>query len=347
MNKILEPDKIQEWLKSWWNRELYDADTFGIGDDDCAIISLGEFKLVITMDFLNANPIIIELGIGSFEQLGYLLVCANLSDLAGTGAKPIGFISGAMMKRSSQLVDFKNLMKGIKKALIEYNVPLLGGDTKLGNSLVLNGVALGIEEKGSKLFPHSGAVIGDDIWVSGEIGNVAGAINFFNIKRVNEKLEKWCVEVLNTPKVPLIKSLMISDDKLGNGGTDLSDGLSADLYDICRSSNVGAKIYCDLIPVANELVEIAKINNVKPWVYGLVLGGDCQFIVTAKKENSLKMKKIGMTKIGEIIKSKKVILKLENKNYEMPKIGHEDGRRMTFTEELEFMCNQFNFIQND
>ena len=56
---------------------------------------------MITTDYLNSWPIVLELKIGDFYELGKLLVIANLSDLCGTGAKPLCFLSSIMLKRNS------------------------------------------------------------------------------------------------------------------------------------------------------------------------------------------------------------------------------------------------------
>lgn len=333
----MQPDKAPNWLKTWWNRRFYSQDTYGIADDDCAILPINGEDLVLTMDFLNANPIIIELGIGNYKDLGYLLVCVNISDLIGTGAKPIGFLIGSMMKRTDTTIDFHNLMNGVEEALLEYKIPLIGGDTKLGNSLALNGVAVGMRELNSKLFPHSNANEGDEIWVSGNIGSVAAAICVYNKVKLSDNLSKYCIEVLKKPKVPVDKSLAISRGCFGNGGTDLSDGLSSDLRDLCKSSGVGAIIYSKLLPFDHELIELAKINKIEPWIFGLILGGDCQFIVTSNKENSSQLEKLKMIKIGEIISKKECYLDVNGSLFEMDSLGHEDGRNMSFYEEVKYL----------
>jgi len=129
LKKPLIPEAQFDWLAKAWIGQLPAYVLSGISDDDCAILRIGRQKLVVTTDFLNASPIALEHGLGNYEDLGYLLVGANLADLAGTGAKPIGFLAGITLPKDSSEGQFRMLMKGVKRGLLDYGIPLVGGDT--------------------------------------------------------------------------------------------------------------------------------------------------------------------------------------------------------------------------
>src|SRR5580692_9354024 len=148
-----DPDEMPVGISSFWNRKYYEGVIAGINDDDCAIIQVGSEQIVISVDYLNSNPISLELNIGTFKDIGKLLVAVNLSDLCGTGAKPIGFLTSIMLEaNTANNSRFVQIMQGVKQELAKYKIPLVGGDTKLGKSTSLCGTALGVREKGTKLF---------------------------------------------------------------------------------------------------------------------------------------------------------------------------------------------------
>src|SRR5438045_1458543 len=96
---VFVPDEMPNWIASFWNHRHYKNVLAGINDDDCAIIKIEKEELVISVDYLNANPIAIEFKLGNYQDLGKLLIAANLSDLCGTGAKPIAFLTCVMLKK--------------------------------------------------------------------------------------------------------------------------------------------------------------------------------------------------------------------------------------------------------
>lgn len=341
MKDKLDPDKMPTWLMHEFIDTSEDsAVIYGINEDDCAILQLGNEQFVITTDFLNASPIAVELGICSLWDLGRLLVAANLSDLCGSGAKPLAMLAGIKFERGASAKEFMQLMNGIKHELSLHQIPLVGGDTKLGKSKALLGVAIGCKEQGSKLFVKSNAMPGEEIWVSGEIGSVSAAIDGLTNFSMNIEWDRWAKKVLIEPNLPLNKSREIALAQVGRAGTDLSDGLGADLQDLCLSSGVGAVIEPNSIPIHENVKTLAGRRNIPPWLYPLIIGGDFQFIVTGHKSSDKRFINAGFRKIGVVTEAKEIKVKVQSKEAGLPIYGHEDGRQMTFSEEVNFILNQ-------
>ncbi len=114
-------------------------------DDDCAVISIGGESdvLVITTDFINSSPAIIELGKGSWYHLGQLVVCHNLADLACSGCAPRFFMSGICAPKDTTSEELLEFIRGVCDSCKLYNCALIGGDTKFGRTRSIYGTALG------------------------------------------------------------------------------------------------------------------------------------------------------------------------------------------------------------
>lgn len=337
-NRPFHPDKMPSLLAAFWGLKNYQNVIAGINDDDCAVIRIGSESLVVSTDYLNANPIALEFGIATYKDLGKLLVAANLSDLCGTGAKPIAFLASIMFnKNKASKKDFLQLMLGIKTELLKYKIPLVGGDTKLGNANSFCGIAIGVKEKGSKLFLKSGAKPGDGIWVSGYIGSVAAAIDILQEKKITSPAKKWAISKIINPRVPLEKSRIAAKTKRINSGTDLSDGLGVDLSSLCNTSQVGAIIEVNYIPIEPQVKKIAIKKGIEPWKYAFTIGGDFQFIVSTKA--SALMRKSGFIRIGEITRKKELCIRVAEKTKRLPIKGHTDFNLKSFKAEVSTLIN--------
>lgn len=341
MTTEFDADEMPKWLSSLIPAGKYNHVLAGINDDDCAVIKIGEEELVITTDYLNARPITLELGIGDFWDLGRILVASNLSDLCSTGAIPVGFLTSIMLDREVASEEkFKAFMNGVKYELEKHNIPLVGGDTKLGGSDSFCGTAFGVKDKKSKLMLKNAAQIGDSIWVSGNLGGVAAAIEGLKSDMCfDENWVTWAKNKIINPKIPIEKSRLISNSGLGNGGTDISDGLGANLWDLCEASGVGARVDVVNIPFDIEVEILAKSKLTQPWIYSLTIGGDFQFLVTSDSNNDKQVESFGFTKIGQIIEEKQAFLFFENQRITMPRMGHRDARKQSFSDEVSSLVN--------
>src|SRR5919206_1544021 len=216
----------------------------GVGDD-CALIDVTNgMDLAVSTDtmvsgthfFPDVDP----------ENLGHKALAVNLSDMAAMGAMPYW----AMLALTVPSVDHAWLAafaKGFFDLAQEFNVSLIGGDTTRG-PLSLTVTIMGEVPAGAAL-RRSGAKAGNDVWVSGNIGDAALAIAHRNGKLVLAESD-YHEAVMRlyepTPRVALGQALR----GMATAAIDISDGLLADLGHICRLSGVGATVDLNSIPVS-------------------------------------------------------------------------------------------------
>jgi thiamine-monophosphate kinase len=217
----------------------------GVGDD-CALLSVTNgMDLAISTDtmvsgthfFPDVNP----------ENLGHKALAVNLSDMAAMGALPYW----AMLAVTLPHVDHAWLAafaKGFFDLAQEYNVSLVGGDTTRGPSLVMTVTIMGEVPAGAAL-RRSGAKVGNDVWVSGNVGDAALAVahRYGRLVLAESDYQEAVMRLYEpTPRVALGQALR----GLATAAIDVSDGLLADLTHICRLSGVGATIDLHSVPVS-------------------------------------------------------------------------------------------------
>jgi thiamine-monophosphate kinase len=332
----LDPDAMPSWLSRLWPASKYGPFLLaGINDDDCAIMRWDDDLLVVTTDYLNSSPIAVQLGIADESILGRLVVAANVADLLSTGATPRALLVGLTMPRNSTVSEYKRLMKGVKREADKLSLPVVGGDSKLGESLAVFAVAIGSASDRRELFPKNEAQPGDTVWVSGALGSCSAAVIGLCAGDISVTLQNWAKKVLTRPCLPLTQSQALAHSHCGHGGIDVSDGLGEDLHRLCEASGVGVAVDADNILIDSHAAAIAAAHALPPWALAFASGGDFQFIATASPRHASVMESHGFHKIGSIRSGRHRILRLpDRRESPLPRTGHRDCRNMSFHEEI-------------
>ena len=238
-------------------------------------------------------------------KLGHKALAVNLSDIAAMGANPRWATLALALPESLIKIDTKwveSFARGLLELAGPHQVALIGGDVTRGPLTICIQI-IGEVAKGSALH-RSGAREGDDIWVSGKLGDAALALLH---ERREIKLEPnefaECLNALLLPvaRVDLGQRLV----GLANSAIDISDGLLADLGHILERSNVAATIS---LKEVNCSVILKKYFS-HPQVINCILAGgdDYELCFTVPEERRSKIDKISqetgipLTRIGKII----------------------------------------------
>jgi thiamine-monophosphate kinase len=291
----------------------------GVGDD-CALIDVGTQTLALTSDMLFE-------GVHFFAQadaraLGHKALAVNLSDLAAAGARPRCFLLDVALPRAEE-AWLEAFCAGLFALAEEHRCALIGGDTtrspalrEVAGPIVIAITAIGEVAPGAAR-GRDGAQPGDDLWVSGALGEAALALA---VRRAERGLasglpdgldwrrpdESWqsglqrCRQRMDrpTPRVTLGQALC----GLASAAIDVSDGLIGDLGHILERSGVGAELAWQDVPCAPVVAGLEPALRQRCVLAG---GDDYELLFTAPVRQraavqSLATAQLPLARIGRI-----------------------------------------------
>lgn len=274
----------------------------GAGDDSALIRPEAGMEVAVSTDMLVS-------GQHFFAEtdpckLGHKALAVNLSDMAAMGAKPRWVtlalaLPESLVKTNEKWIE--SFAGGFFELADSHRVALIGGDVTRG-PLTICVQIIGEVAKGKALL-RSGARPGDDIWISGKLGDAALAIlhEQRQIKLESDEFTE-CLNALLLPvaRVDLGQRLV----GLAHSAIDISDGLLADLGHILERSNVAATINMKEVncsAIIKKYLSRAQVINC------LLAGGDdYELCFTVPKEKRSKIDVISqetgipLTRIGKI-----------------------------------------------
>lgn len=226
--------------------------SLGIGDD-CALLQPGAgMQLAVSSDMLVEGRHF--LSTVDPAKLGHKALAVNLSDLAACGAKPLAFTLALSLPKVDE-VWLAGFSKGLLALANEHHCTLIGGDTTQG-PLNICITVFGEVPQGQALL-RSGAQVGDDIYVSGHVGDARLALEVFrgNIELPADDF-KHARARMETPTSRV--ALGIALRGIATSCIDISDGMVGDLGHILRASNCGAQLDT---AIAINLIAVQAINT--------------------------------------------------------------------------------------
>lgn len=221
----------------------------GVGDDAALIRPAPEMELAVSTDMLvagrhffpDADP----------YKLGWKSLAVNLSDMAAMGAAPRWTTLSLALPEADEswLAAFSD---GFFTLARQHGVELIGGDTVRGPLAVC--VQILGEVPAGQALRRAGAMAGDEIWVSGCLGDAALALAALQHRiRLTPHDLALCLPALHTPQPRVALGMGLRG--LAHSAIDISDGLMADLGHILESSGVAAEIELSGLPASTVLEE--------------------------------------------------------------------------------------------
>ncbi|MFZ6647291.1 thiamine-phosphate kinase [Undibacterium sp. TJN25] len=273
----------------------------GIGDD-CALLNPSPgMQLAVSSDmlvsgrhfFADADPF----------MLGHKCLAVNLSDLAAMGAKPLAFTLALSLPeaKAEWLAPFS---AGLLALADRYQCALIGGDTTKGPLNIC--ITIFGEIPPGLALRRDAARVGDDIWVSGTLGDARLALAGYwkehpDVIRMEAREHVQAAQRMHQPSPRIELGLALRG--IAHATLDISDGLAGDLGHILERSGVGASLQLDALPAGPILSTQAPDIRRR---YTLSGGDDYELCFTAPAENRAAVIAAGaasgtpVTRIGSI-----------------------------------------------
>jgi len=275
------------------------ASTIKAVGDDAAVIDNGSKKTVVSTDLL-VEGIHFDIMYTPLKHLGYKSVVVNLSDIYAMNAQPKQITVSLAISSRYTVEALEELYEGIKLACKNYGVDLVGGDTTSSQKgLIISVTAIG-EANDDELVYRSGAKEGDLICVTGDLGGAYLGLQILEREKriymehpdVQPELENADYLLARQLKPEARKDVIKFFKEMDLKPTammDLSDGLSSDIFHICKQSGVGCELNESAIPVSEDAYNMALKFNLDPVTCALNGGEDYELLFTISPEDETKI----------------------------------------------------------
>jgi thiamine-monophosphate kinase len=272
----------------------------GIGDD-CALLAVPTgMHLATSCDMLVEGRHF--LSTVEPERLGHKALAVNLSDLAACGAEPLAFTLALALPSADEAV-LGGLSRGLLALADAHGCELIGGDTTRGPLSICISVFGLVPATGAGALLRSGARAGDELYVSGHLGDARLALEVFrgtlclaggDFEAVRRAME------MPQPRVALGQALR----GIATSAIDLSDGLLGDLRHVLQRSGVDAVVDVDAVPRSATLraqpLAVQRLCTLSG-------GDDYELLFTAPPQSAQQVIAAGisagvaLTRIGRIV----------------------------------------------
>lgn len=289
----------------------------GIGDDAALLRMPPNQLLVVATDTLNdgvhfppdTSPV----------DLGWKALAVNLSDLAAMGAQPAWCtLSLSMHDGDPAWVDA--FLDGFLAMASQHDVALVGGDTTRGPLSVC--VTVHGFVAADQVLRRTGAVAGDDVWVTGTLGDAAAALSQWRAGGAAEPALRARLD-RPTPRVQAGRALA----GVAHACIDISDGLLADVGHLCLASGVGAQLHAEALPASSTLRSLFTAETRR--VLQISGGDDYELCFTAaptRREAIVELAGslgVAMCRIGNIVAGEKVTTLVDGAPWHPPRRGFD------------------------
>jgi thiamine-monophosphate kinase len=250
--------------------------TLGIGDDCALITPAPGMQTAISSDmlvegrhfFAGEDPL----------RLGHKALAVNLSDLAAMGARPVAFTLALALPAADRdwLAGFSQGLFALADA---FNIELIGGDTTKGPLNIC--ITVFGELRPGQALRRSAAKAGDDIWISGTLGDARLALAGYRLE-LQRPLDAAALQAaaarMHTPVPRVELGALLAEQGIAHAAIDISDGLVGDLGHILKLSDVGATLDVDALPAGAVL---ATRETALRRAYSAAGGDDYELCFTA------------------------------------------------------------------
>ena len=270
----------------------------GVGDD-CAV-----YDTPRNVDQLVSTDMMVE-GIHFSESttspfdVGHRLGAANISDIAAMGGTPRHMVISIAVPKGRHTSYVEAVYNGLRNICADYDVNIIGGDTvSTEGSFVISATVFGDVPTNQSVL-RSGAQDGDAVFITNYLG-----LSYVGLHSLLEGSEDYPVsQSVHQRPIPHVECGIIARDLGATSMNDISDGLSSELNEIAKASQVTMYIDESKLPIHPEVHAYCESHHMSPYFPMWTGGEDFQLVGTipAEKAETLPAETftiIGYVKVG-------------------------------------------------
>lgn len=300
--------------------------------DDAAVLDHSEGHTVVSTDLL-VEGVHFDLSYMPLKHLGYKAVMVNLSDIFAMNATATQITVSIAVSNRFPVEALEELYAGIELAAKLYNIDVVGGDTTSSTSgMLISVTALGVAKK-EEITYRKGAKPNDLLVLTGDLG--AAYMGLQVLEREKEVFKAnpnsqpdldqytYLIERQLKPEArkdipPLLKKLEV----LPTSMIDISDGLSSEIIHLCKSSNVGANLFEEKIPLDPAVISVCEEFELDSTTIALSGGEDYELLFTISQNDFDKIKgNPHLTVIGHMTEAREGMHLITRANQKLPLIA--------------------------
>ena len=267
----------------------------GVGDD-CAV-----YDTPCDVDQLVSTDMMVE-GIHFSESttapfdVGYRLGAANISDIAAMGGTPRHMVVSIAVPKGRHTSYVEEVYQGLHDICAEYRVNIIGGDTvSTEGPFVISATVFG-DVPTNRSVLRSGAQDGDAVFITNYLG-----LSYVGLHSLLEGSEDYPVSrSVHQRPIPHIECGIIARDLGATSMNDISDGLSSELNEIAKASQVTIFIDESALPIHPEVQAYCKSHQMSPYLPMWTGGEDFQLVGTIPAEMAEHLPTETFTIIGHV-----------------------------------------------
>lgn len=271
----------------------------GIGDD-AAVLDFKDKKIVVSTDLL-IEGVHFDLAYMPLKHLGYKAVVVNVADICAMNAKATQITVSVAVSNRFPLEALDELFAGIAHAAEEYKIDVIGGDTTSSQKgLIISITSIG-EADENEIVYRNGAKQTDLLVVSGDLGSAYMGLQVLEREKqvflVNPNSQPdldaytYLIERQLKPEARKdVRTLLHALEIKPTAMIDISDGLSSEIFHICKQSKVGCNLYEDKLPLDPQFISVCEEFQIDSTTVAINGGEDYELLFTIAMDDFEKIK---------------------------------------------------------
>ena len=265
----------------------------GVGDDCAVYDSPREVDQLVSTDMMVEGIHFSERTTSPFD-IGYRLGTANISDIAAMGGTPRHMVVSIAVPEGRDTSYVEEVYNGLRNICADYDVNIIGGDTvSTEGPFVISATVFGDVPTNQSVL-RSGAQDGDVVFITNYLG-----LSYVGLHSLLEGSEDYPVsQSVHQRPIPHVECGIIARDLGATSMNDISDGLSSELNEIAKASQVTIYIDESTLPIHPEVQVYCESHHMSPYLPMWTGGEDFQLVGTIPADKAEKLPADTFTIIG-------------------------------------------------